>query len=219
MAMLPSWASRINMDTELPRAIQLVLGNPDAVARRATAGSPVWWRVRRVATATAFGALGSSGPPLLTLANIPSVLTMTVRQASQLTWGIGAQVAKANGYAASVFIDPAADLVGVLALWAKVTFEHVRQAVLWTLPKIGQVVRIAASTPAGSLAAEWLRMIGQKARSQLNTELLRQIFSYQVGGLRVATMAIGGVGSFAFVQSIGSSARKYYDAKLELQST
>lgn len=218
MVGLPDWARRIDMDTELPKAMQLVLGSPDRVVQSANSGDPGWWQTRRVLTATAYGALASSGTPAMALANFPNVLLMTVRQASQITWGIGAQLAKANGYAASDFVHPAADLVGTLAVWAKVTLEHVQQAILWVLPKVAQAVQVVASLPKDSLAAEWLSKLGRAARSRLNMELVSQIFRYNLCGFHLAGAAIGGLGAYTFMNSTRSAARRYYGAKLALQS-
>jgi len=132
--------SEEEVSRHLPTIIQKILGDYQKVAKLAQeASSTKKWRARQTAktvTLMVFAAF----PPLIIA--VPASLlgyVYTIRKMAHVAWGVGARMAAGQD---SAVIDPEADLIAIIALWAGATLDQAKKAVRQVPKGIIQVAKL-----------------------------------------------------------------------------
>lgn len=213
--MSSSHESEINK--HLPGIITSLLGDYEKVAKRALeSGSTGKWRAGRTAQTVGVMAGAACGPMFF---SVPASLLGTafmLRKMAHVVWGIGSRMSQGQD---SVVIDPEADLIGVLSLWAGASRKQVKAAVRTARPHVvrGTVTLLAMSEH--SIFAAIMRKLGEKISKQVVRKIFRRIFTQKIAGfIPVAGVIISSGTTWTLMHQVGKFAEQYYADKFRVEA-
>lgn len=196
----------------LPGIIRKTLGDYQVVAKLAQESSTTGkWRAKQTAKVVTVTAGAACGPLVFSVPASLAGYAFTVRKMAQVAWGVGARMAADQD---SAEIDPEADLIAILALWAGATRDEVKRAVRAARPHAFRAGMAVMRLGTDSLGAELLKKLGRTIVKKINRKLLRTILTQKVGGfIPVAGVVMNGTAAWVLMHQMGKYAERYYADK------